>query len=320
MSAPRREVASTPGRTVPAGDHAPQTAPAASHPLLETRGLTQRFGGLTAVADLNLRVQAGELVALIGPNGAGKTTVFNLITGVYKATAGEIRFDSVSIGGMEPSRIHGLGIARTFQNIRLFADLSVLDNVRIAHHARTGYGLADALLLTPRLRREERRVMEETLALLRTLGLDELAGEKARHLPYGQQRRLEIARALASRPRLLLLDEPAAGMNPHEIGDLMEFIARIRTEFGLTILLIEHQMKLVMGICERITVLDFGATIAEGTPEAVRADRRVLAAYLGEPDEGAVSGAAAGGGDGSTDDPGDPHGRRHDPTDAGSAS
>jgi branched-chain amino acid transport system ATP-binding protein len=268
--------------TVRTADRTHQAVPAASHPLLETRGLTQRFGGLTAVADLNLRVQAGELVALIGPNGAGKTTVFNLVTGVYKPAAGEIRFDGVPIGGMEPSRIHGLGIARTFQNIRLFADLSVLDNVRIAHHARTRYGLAAALLQTPILRREESRIIEESLALLRTLGLEEFVGEKARHLPYGQQRRLEIARALASRPRLLLLDEPAAGMNPNEIGDLMEFIARIRTEFGLTILLIEHQMKLVMGICERITVLDFGATIAEGTPETVRTDRRVLAAYLGD--------------------------------------
>jgi branched-chain amino acid transport system ATP-binding protein len=280
VNAPRPGSASKPGRGVSTGDS----------PLLETRGLTQRFGGLTAVADLNLRVRAGELLGLIGPNGAGKTTVFNLITGVYKPTEGEIFFGGVPIAGMEPSRIHALGIARTFQNIRLFADLSVLDNVRIAHHARTRYGLATALLRTPRLRREEERVIEESRTLLCTLGLGNSAGEKARHLPYGQQRRLEIARALASRPRLLLLDEPAAGMNPHEIGELMEFIARIRREFGLTILLIEHQMKLVMGICERITVLDFGATIAEGTPEAVRTDRRVLAAYLGEPEEASASG------------------------------
>ena len=292
MSAPHPDPASIPGRNIPIGDRASHAVLAASSPLLETRGLTQRFGGLTAVADLNLRVQTGELVALIGPNGAGKTTVFNLVTGIYKPTAGDILFSGVPITGMEPSRIHGLGIARTFQNIRLFADLSVLDNVRIAHHARSRYGLAAALLRTPRLRREEERVIEESLTLLRTLGLEELVGEKARHLPYGQQRRLEIARALAARPRLLLLDEPAAGMNLKEIGDLMAFIARIRAEFGLTILLIEHQMKLVMGICERITVLDFGATIAEGTPEAVRADRRVLAAYLGEPEEGAVAGPA----------------------------
>ncbi len=310
MSAPRPDSASTPDRSLPTGGppsqpvppedsslraastraHAHGAIPAASDPLLETRGLTQRFGGLTAVADLNLRVQTGELVALIGPNGAGKTTVFNLVTGVYKPTAGDILFGGAPIAGMEPSRIHALGIARTFQNIRLFADLSVLDNVRIAHHARARYGLAAALLRTPRLGHEEERILEESLALLRTFGLEDFAGAKARHLPYGQQRRLEIARALAARPRLLLLDEPAAGMNPNEIGELMEFIARIRAEFGLTILLIEHQMKLVMGICERITVLDFGATIAEGTPEAVRTDRRVLAAYLGEPDEATVSG------------------------------
>jgi branched-chain amino acid transport system ATP-binding protein len=265
-----------------AGSRPGQAAESEPSFLLETRELTQRFGGLTAVAGLNLRVPADGLVGLIGPNGAGKTTVFNLVTGVYKPTEGEILFGGDPIAGMEPSRIHARGIARTFQNIRLFSDLSVLDNVRIAHHARTRYGLVGALLRTPGLRREEERVIEESLALLRTLGLESSAGEKARHLPYGQQRRLEIARALASRPRLLLLDEPAAGMNPHEVGELMEFIARIRREFGLTILLIEHQMKLVMGICERITVLDFGATIAEGTPEEVRADPRVLAAYLGE--------------------------------------
>jgi branched-chain amino acid transport system ATP-binding protein len=261
-----------------------------SAPLLETRGLTQRFGGLTAVADFNLRLRAGELVGLIGPNGAGKTTVFNLVTGVYKPTEGEILLDGASIAGVDPSRVHALGIARTFQNIRLFGDLTVLDNVRIAHHAGARYSLASALLHPPRFRREEERIIAESLELLRRFGLADSAGERARHLPYGQQRRLEIARALAARPRLLLLDEPAAGMNPHEIGELMEFIARIRAEFGLTILLIEHQMKLVMGVCERITVLDFGATIAEGTPEAVRADRRVLAAYLGEPEDATVAG------------------------------
>lgn len=294
-------------------------APAGSPPLLETRGLTQRFGGLTAVADLNLCVRTGELVGLIGPNGAGKTTVFNLVTGVYKPTAGEVFFSGAPIGGMDPSRIHGLGIARTFQNIRLFADLSVLDNVRIAHHARARYGLAAALLRTPRLGREEERVTGESLALLRSFGLEDSAGEKARHLPYGQQRRLEIARALAARPRLLLLDEPAAGMNPHEIGELMEFIARIRGEFGLTILLIEHQMKLVMGICERICVLDFGAAIAEGTPEMVRNNRRVLAAYLGEPEESMVRGATAGGG-GSADGLGSPTGQRDSSGATGSGS
>jgi branched-chain amino acid transport system ATP-binding protein len=282
-SAPLSDSGAMPGPIVSAGITDVTRTPPGAAPLLETRRLTQRFGGLVAVADLNLYVRAHELLGLIGPNGAGKTTVFNLITGVYKPTEGKILFRGGPIAGMEPSRIHALGIARTFQNIRLFAGLSVLDNVRIAHHARTRYGLVPALLRTPRLRREEERVIAESLALLRTLGLEESAGEQARNLPYGQQRRLEIARALASRPRLLLLDEPAAGMNPHEIGELMEFIARIREEFDVTILLIEHQMKLVMGICERITVLDFGATIADGTPEAVRADRRVLAAYLGEP-------------------------------------
>ncbi len=251
-------------------------------PLLEARGVTHYFGGLCAVDDFNLRLEPGELVGIIGPNGAGKTTVFNLVTGVYRATRGSIRFEGAELVGRTPHQITDRGIARTFQNIRLFRDLSVLDNIRIAHYARTGYTPLEALLHVGRYGREERRIREHSLELLDIFRLAHLSRETARNLPYGLQRRLEIARALAVAPRLLLLDEPAAGMNPNEIGQLMEFIAWIRKEFSLTILLIEHQMKLVMGICERLMVLDFGATIAAGTPAEVRADRKVLEAYLGE--------------------------------------
>ncbi len=251
-------------------------------PLLEARGVTHYFGGLCAVDDFNLRLEPGELVGIIGPNGAGKTTVFNLVTGVYRATHGSIRFEGTELVGRTPHQITDRGIARTFQNIRLFRELSVLDNIRIAHYARTGYTPLEALLHVGRYGREERRIREHSLELLDIFRLRHLSRETARNLPYGLQRRLEIARALAVAPRLLLLDEPAAGINPNEIGQLMDFIAWIRKEFSLTILLIEHQMKLVMGICERLMVLDFGATIAAGTPAEVRADRKVLEAYLGE--------------------------------------
>jgi branched-chain amino acid transport system ATP-binding protein len=253
-----------------------------SAPLLEIRGLSHWFGGLCAVSDFSLAVAPGELVGIIGPNGAGKTTVFNLITGVYRASSGSIRLGDEELVGRAPHAIVRRGVARTFQNIRLFRDLTVLDNVRAALDSRARYGAAAALARLGRFRREEERIIAEAHELLGLLQLDHLAGESAKNLAYGFQRRLEIARALALRPRLLLLDEPAAGMNPNEIGRLMEFIGWMRGRFGLTILLIEHQMRLVMGICERLAVLDFGATIALGPPAAVRADPKVLEAYLGE--------------------------------------
>jgi len=261
--------------------------------LLEVRSLTHWFGGLCAVKDFSLDVAAGELVGVIGPNGAGKTTVFNLISGVYRPTGGSIRLGGEELAGRAPHAIARLGVARTFQNIRLFRDLTVLDNVRTALDGRARYGAAGALFHAGGMRREEERIIAEAREMLALLKLDHLAGEAAGSLPYGLQRRLEIARALALRPRLLLLDEPAAGMNPNEIGELMAFIAWVRGHFSLTILLIEHQMRLVMGICERLVVLDFGATIAAGTPAAVRADPRVLEAYLGVEDHAADRGAGA---------------------------
>jgi branched-chain amino acid transport system ATP-binding protein len=250
--------------------------------LLAARNVKHHFGGLCAVADFNLDLQSGELMGVIGPNGAGKTTVFNLITGVYRASEGSIRFKGAELVGKTPHQITALRIGRTFQNIRLFRDLSVLDNVRIAHYAQADYSPLEALLQIGRYQREERRIIENSRRLLAIFHLEAYAGEIAKNLPYGLQRRLEIARALAIGPELLLLDEPAAGMNPNEIDLLMEFILWIRQEFKLTILLIEHQMKLVMGICERIKVLDFGQTIADGTPEQILNHPKVLEAYLGE--------------------------------------
>ena len=250
--------------------------------LLRATDVRHYFGGLCALAGFNLTLEQGELMGLIGPNGAGKTTVFNLITGVYRASSGSIRFKGTELVGKTPHQITALRIGRTFQNIRLFRDLSVLDNVRIAHYARARYTPIEALLHLGRYRGEERRIVDDSRRLLSIFKLERLAGETAKNLPYGMQRRLEIARALAIGPELLLLDEPAAGMNPNEIDQLMDFIQWIRREFRLTILLIEHQMKLVMGICERIQVLDFGETLIEGPPEAIRSDPRVLEAYLGE--------------------------------------
>jgi branched-chain amino acid transport system ATP-binding protein len=250
--------------------------------LLTATKVKHYFGGLCAVSDFNLQLHYGDLMGIIGPNGAGKTTIFNLITGVYRASEGSIRLRNTELVGKTPHQITALRVGRTFQNIRLFRDLSVLDNVRIAHYAQANYSPLEALLHLGRYRREEQRIIENSQRLLAIFKLEHLVGETAKNLPYGLQRRLEIARALAIGPELLLLDEPAAGMNPNEIDLLMEFIQWIRAEFKLTILLIEHQMKLVMGICERITVLDFGETLVEGPPEVIQNHPKVLEAYLGE--------------------------------------
>jgi len=250
--------------------------------ILQIKELTHYFGGLRAVYDFNLDLEGGELVGIIGPNGAGKTTIFNLITGVYRPTKESIVFDGLDLVGKESNWIIAHGVARTFQNIRLFKELSVLETVRIACYSQIKYSVVDALLRSTRFQREEEQILNESMELLSLFNLDRLADEKSKNLPYGLQRRLEIVRALASHPRLLLLDEPAAGMNPSEILDLMELIQYVRKKFNLTIILIEHQMRLVMGICERIKVLDFGETIAEGSPIEIQHNPRVLEAYLGE--------------------------------------
>jgi branched-chain amino acid transport system ATP-binding protein len=249
--------------------------------LLTLEGVTRRFGGLTAVKELSLQVHEKELFGLIGPNGAGKTTAFNLITGMYPVSEGVLKLGHQNLQGLRPHRIAAIGIARTFQNIRLFGALSVLDNVLVAKHMHRKHGLFAALLRTPTFMREEKSFNEQALHLLDLLGLADLAHETAANLPYGSQRRLEIARALATQPRLLLLDEPAAGMNPLEAQDLMRLIRRLRDEFGCAVLLVEHNMRVVMGVCETIHVIDHGETIAEGNADHVRQDPRVIAAYLG---------------------------------------
>lgn len=250
--------------------------------LLETKDITKRFGGLAAVSDLNIVINSGELVGMIGPNGAGKTTVFNLLTGVYEPTEGDITFASQRINGLKTFQIVRMGAARTFQNIRLFKNLTALENVKVAGHLNTHSGLSASLFKTPRQLESDAEIDLRARKMLAAMNLTQVADSRAGDLAYGLQRRLEIARALATSPKLLLLDEPAAGMNPQEKQELMKLIRQIREEFSLTILLIEHDMKLVMGICERIYVLDYGKIIAEGVAVDICRDARVIAAYLGE--------------------------------------
>lgn len=257
--------------------------------MLKVSDLSIQFGGLKAVEGFDLHIGKKEVVGLIGPNGAGKTTIFNMLTGVYAPTEGSINYKGDDIHGLKPYIITQKKIARTFQNIRLFSDLTILDNIKISFGFQSKYNVFDAILRTPRYKKEEKRIEEEALELLKAFNLYSKANDLAKNLSYGEQRRLEIARALATKPDLLLLDEPAAGMNPHETSELMKLITWIRDKFSISVLLIEHDMKLVMGVCERIAVLDYGKKIAEGTPDKIKNDKKVIAAYLGGNAEGGVA-------------------------------
>lgn len=249
--------------------------------LINVDSITMKFGGLTAVNNFKLKMNSGELVGLIGPNGAGKTTVFNMITGIYTPTINKIYFQGKDITGLKPDKIAKEGIARTFQNMRLMNNLTVIDNVMIGFHLHLKSNLASAIFKLPAYVQEEEDIYDNSMQLLKKVGLEKLELAKAGGLPYGQQRKLEIARALATQPKLLLLDEPAAGMNPQESRELMEFIQKIQEDFSVTILLIEHDMKVVMGICKRILVMDYGVTIAEGNPKEIQDNPEVIKAYLG---------------------------------------
>jgi branched-chain amino acid transport system ATP-binding protein len=254
--------------------------PGADAPLLAASGISKRFGGLAALADISLSVGRGEIFGLIGPNGAGKTTLFNVLTGLYRPDAGEFAFDGARLSGARPHQVAARGIARTFQNIRLFANMSALENVMVGRHSRSRAGVLGAVLRGPATRAEEAAISARAYTLLEYVGIAGRAAEPAYSLSYGDQRRLEIARALATDPKLLALDEPAAGMNATERAELARLLERIRRD-GMTLLLIEHDVKLVMGLCDRVAVLDYGRKIAEGAPEAVRCDPAVVAAYLG---------------------------------------
>jgi len=252
-----------------------------SAPVLSIQGMSHYFGGLKAVSDFTFDVPEGVIYGLIGPNGSGKTTCFNLITGIYTPTQGKILFQGEEIVGVKPYKIVHKGIARTFQNLRIFSNLSVIDNIRVARHFNSKVGLFPSLLRLPSFLKEQEQTRDEVMDLIKLMHLDKRANEMAKNLPYGELRRLEVARALATKPKLMLLDEPAAGMNPKETEDLMKLVRRVRDEFKVTIFLIEHHMKFVTGICERVKVIDFGTTIAEGKPEDVVKETKVLEAYLG---------------------------------------